>query len=68
MSDEEKRAPREVPAILRPLPPEELAKVEPLTEEEVLEALRQGAEDRRRVEELIGACVIPNIPFRSSAT
>jgi|GEM_PF-2763878 len=54
----------EIPDCLKSLPPEELAKVKPISKEEVDEALRQGAEDRRRAEKYVNAVVIPNIPFR----
>ncbi len=39
-----------VPEILRRLPPEELAKVEPLTKEEVEKALEQGRREREAAE------------------
>ena len=41
----------EKPDILRTLSEEELAKVEPLTEDQINEALRKGAEEAREARE-----------------
>lgn len=40
-------------ALLRPLSPEELAKIEPLTKADVDRALAKGRAERKRAEQLI---------------